>query len=303
MRKSIDTLNFMASYSIKELENLSGIKAHTIRIWEKRYGIIKPARTDTNIRYYCDNDLKRLLNIAILNRYGMRISDISKLSNPEMNEKVINVSSDSSNAESNIENLIVAMVEMDEYKFDRILSRYIMHEGFENSVIKVIFPFFQKIGLLWQTGSINPAHEHFVSNLFRQKLMVAIDNIVVTESQTAKKFLLFLPEAEYHELALLFYNYLIKKSGRLVYYLGSSVPFGDVVETSKMVNPDFLFTSLTSSLNKNEVIEYLNNLSQTFPFQKIFVTGLQIKENFTDLPSNVLKVSSPLDLVETLKNI
>ncbi len=303
MKKSIDTLNFMASYSIKELENLSGIKAHTIRIWEKRYGIIKPARTDTNIRCYCDNDLKSLLNIAILNRYGMRISDISKLSDSEITEKVINVSSDSSNTENNIENLIVAMVEMDEYKFDRILSRYIMHEGFENSVIKVIFPFFEKIGLLWQTGSINPAHEHFVSNLFRQKLMVAIDNIVVTESQTAKKFLLFLPEAEYHELALLFYNYLIKKSGKLVYYLGSSVPFEDVVETSKMVNPDFLFTSLTSSLNKNEVIEYLNNLSQTFPFQKIFVTGLQIKENFTELPSNVLKVSSPLDFVETLKNL
>ena len=167
----------------------------------------------------------------------------------------------------------------------------------------MIFPFFEKIGLLWQTGSINPAHEHFVSNLFRQKLMVAIDNIVVTESQSAKKFLLFLPEAEYHELALLFYNYLIKKSGRLVYYLGSSVPFGDVVETSKMVNSDFLFTSLTSSLNKNEVIEYLNNLSQTFPFQKIFVTGLQVKENLIELPSNVLKVSSPLDLVETLKDI
>ncbi len=302
MKKSLDTLNFMASYSIKELENLSGIKAHTIRIWEKRYGIIKPARTDTNIRCYCDNDLKSLLNIAILNRYGMRISDISKLSDSEITEKVINISSDSSNAENNIENLIVAMVEMDEYKFDRILSRHIMHEGFENSVIKVIFPFFEKIGLLWQTGSINPAHEHFVSNLFRQKLMVAIDNIVVTESLTAQKFLLFLPEAEYHELALLFYNYLIKKSGRLVYYLGSSVPFEDVVETSKMVNPDFLFTSLTSSLNKNDVIEYLNNLSQTFPFQKIFVTGLQIKENFTELPSNVLKVSSPLDLVETLKS-
>ncbi|MCK5171564.1 MAG: MerR family transcriptional regulator [Bacteroidales bacterium] len=303
MKKLICTLNFMASYSIKELENLSGIKAHTIRIWEKRYGIIKPARTDTNIRCYCDNDLKRLLNITILNRYGMRISDISKLSDSEMTAKVINVSSDSSNAENNIENLIVAMVEMDEYKFDRIFSRYIMHEGFENSVIRVIFPFFEKIGLLWQTGSINPAHEHFVSNLFRQKLMVAIDNIVVTESQSAKKFLLFLPEAEYHELALLFYNYLIKKSGRLVYYLGSSVPFGDVVETSKMVNSDFLFTSLTSSLNKNEVIEYLNNLSQTFPFQKIFVTGLQVKENLIELPSNVLKVSSPLDLVETLKYI
>ncbi len=292
----------MASYSIKELENLSGIKAHTIRIWEKRYGIIKPARTDTNIRYYSDSDLKRLLNIALLNRVGIRISEISKLSGQEMIDKVMSVSSDSTSSESNIENLIFAMVEMDEYKFDQILSRYIMNEGFENTVIKVIFPFFEKIGLLWQTGSINPAHEHFVSNLFRQKLMVAIDNVVVSESQTVRKFVMFLPEGEYHELALLFYNYLIKKSGRIVYYLGSSMPFNDVLETSKMVNPDYLFTSLTSSLNMDEVSNYLNNLSESFPFQKIFVTGLQIKENNIDLPSNVLKVSSPLHFKEILNN-
>ena len=293
----------MASYSIKELENLSGIKAHTIRIWEKRYGIIRPARTETNIRYYCDSDLKRLLNIAILNRHGMRISDISKLSDQEMTDKVMGASSDSSNAESNIENLIIAMVELDEYKFDKILSRYIMHEGFENAVIKVIFPFFEKIGLLWQTGSINPAHEHFVSNLFRQKLMVAIDNIVVPESKENKKFILFLREGEYHELALLFYNYLIKKSGKPVYYLGNSVPIGDLEETVKMIQPDFLFTSLTSSLNKTEVKDYIDNLSKSFPKQKIFVTGLQIKENLADFPENILKVSSPLGFADTLKNI
>jgi DNA-binding transcriptional MerR regulator len=292
----------MARYSIKELENLSGIKAHTIRIWEKRYGIIKPARTDTNIRSYCDSDLKRLLNIAILNRVGIRISDISKLSDPEMTDKVMSVSADSTNSESNIENLIIAMVEMDEYKFDKILSRYIMHEGFENTVIKIIFPFFEKIGLLWQTGSINPAHEHFVSNLFRQKLMVAIDNIVVPDTQTARKFVMFLPEGEFHELSLLFYNYLIKKSGRLVYYLGSSMPFNDVLETSKMVNPDYLFTSLTSSLNLDDISVYLKKLSESFPFQKIFVTGLQIKENNIDLPSNVLKISSPLHFKEVIKN-
>ena len=293
----------MASYSIKELENLSGIKAHTIRIWEKRYGIIKPARTDTNIRYYSDNDLKKLLNIAILNRYGMRISDISKLKDSEMKEKVINVSSDTSNADSNIENLIVAMVEMDEYKFDRIFSRYIMHEGFENSVVKVIFPFFERIGLLWQTGSVNPAHEHFASNLFRQKLMVAIDNIVVPENKEVKKFILFLPEGEYHELSLLFYNYLIKKSGKLVYYLGSSVPFDDLVKTIKMIKPDFILTALTSSLNKDDVFEYLNMLSETFTLQKIFITGLQIKDNFQELPSNVLKIGSLQDFSGTIKNM
>jgi methanogenic corrinoid protein MtbC1 len=219
-----------------------------------------------------------------------------------MTDKVMSVSADSTNSESNIENLIIAMVEMDEYKFDKILSRYIMHEGFENTVIKIIFPFFEKIGLLWQTGSINPAHEHFVSNLFRQKLMVAIDNIVVPDTQTARKFVMFLPEGEFHELSLLFYNYLIKKSGRLVYYLGSSMPFNDVLETSKMVNPDYLFTSLTSSLNLDDISVYLKKLSESFPFQKIFVTGLQIKENNIDLPSNVLKISSPLHFKEVIKN-
>ena len=294
----------MASYSIKELENLSGIKAHTIRIWEKRYGILKPDRTDTNIRFYSDKELKRLLNIVILNRFGIKISKIAKLTDSQMIEKVVDISADSSSAASSIENLVIAMVEMDEFKFDRIMSRYIINEGFENAIIKVIFPFFEQIGLLWQTGSINPAHEHFVSNLFRQKLMVAIDNIKVTDNKNVEKFILFLPEGEYHELALLFYNYLIKKSGKIVYYLGSSVPFGDLVETGKMVNPDFLFLSLTLLLNKNGVDKYLKNLSKAFPSQKIFVTGLQIKikGNITNLPSNVLKVSSPMDIGEFLKN-
>ena len=133
--------------------------------------------------------------------------------------------------------------------------------------------------------------------------MVAIDNIVVPEQQFTKKFILFLPEGEYHELALLFYNYLIKKSGKLVYYLGSSIPFNDVLETTKMVEADYLFTALTSSLNKEELVGYLNNLSDKFSIQKIFVTGLQVKENIVRFPSNVLKVSSPIDFAEMLKNL
>lgn len=293
----------MASYSIKELENLSGIKAHTIRIWEKRYNLIVPSRTDTNIRYYCDKDLKRLLNIAILNRQGIRISEIAKFSDEELSERIVNMASDSGDAAYNIEQLVIAMVDMDEVKFDRILSRYIMHEGFENAVIKVFFPFFERIGILWQTGTINPAHEHFVSNLFRQKLMVAIDNIMVTDNQKAKKFILFLPEGEYHELGLLFYNYLIRKSGQIVYYLGSSVPFNDVVETSKMVNSDYLFTTITALLSKDETVKYLKNLSKAFPLQKIFVTGQQIGQILKQPLSNVIKITSPHDFSETLKSM
>jgi len=292
----------MASYSIKELEKLSGIKAHTIRIWEKRYSILKPDRTDTNIRFYCDEDLKRLLNIVILNRFGIKISKIAKLTDSEMSDKVREMSADSSSAESSIENLIIAMVELDEFKFDKILSRYIMHDGFENAVVKVIFPFFNQIGILWQTGSINPVHEHFVSNLFRQKLMVAIDNVTVADSKNVEKVVMFLPEGEYHELALLFYNYLVKKTGKLIYYLGSSVPFDDLKQIVSMVNPSYLFLSITSSLNINGITKYIKSLADTFPEQKVFVTGLQIKESKADFPSNIVKISSPLDIGEFFKN-
>jgi len=286
----------MASYSIKELEKLSGIKAHTIRIWEKRYGILKPDRTDTNIRYYCDDDLKRLLNIVILNKLGIKISKISNLSDSEMSEKVQESSVDSSSPVSSIENLIIAMVELDELEFDKTLSRFIMHKGFENTIVNVIFPFFEQIGILWQTGSINPVHEHFISNLFRQKLMVAIDNINVSDSAEAEKVVMFLPEGEYHELALLFYNYLIKKTGRIVYYLGSSVPFKDVKQIVSMVNPDFLFVSITSILNMKGIKNYIKDLSNSCPKQKILVTGLQVKESNLNFASNVMKISSPQDI-------
>ena len=177
-----------------------------------------------------------------------------------------------------------------------------MHDGFENAVVKVIFPFFKQIGILWQTGSINPVHEHFVSNLFRQKLMVAIDNVTVADSKNVEKVIMFLPEGEYHELALLFYNYLVKKTGKLVYYLGSSVPFEDLKQIVDMVNPNYLFLSITSSLNLNGLNKYVKSLADTFSSQKVFVTGLQIKESKTDFPSNIVKIASPLDIGEYFKN-
>ncbi len=293
----------MSRYSIRELEKLSGIKAHTIRIWEKRYGIIQPKRTNTNIRYYSNDDLKKLLNITILNRRGWKISEIAKLDNDELSEKVMNFSYNSKDTESQIEKLVIAMVDLDEAKFDQILSNAIMHDGFEQTIIRLIFPFFKKIGLLWQTGSINPAQEHFVSNLFRQKLMVAIDNLMIPDKENAKKFILFLPEDEFHELGLLFYNYLIKKSGHSVIYLGSSVPFQDLKETSKLIKPDYLFTSITTSLDNKELQKYITDLSKAFENQTIFLTGLKIQEEVIDLPSNMEVVTSPLEFNENLKSI
>lgn len=293
----------MATYSIRELEKLSGIKAHTIRIWEKRYKIIQPKRTDTNIRYYSNNDLKKLLNITILNRQGWKISDIAKLSDEELNRKIRNFSYDSKDTESQIEKLVIAMVDLDEVKFDQILSNAIMHDGFEQTIINLIFPFFKKIGLLWQTGSINPAQEHFVSNLFRQKLMVAIDNLKIPDRKDAKKFILFLPEKEFHELGLLFYSYLIKKSGHSVIYLGSSVPFNDLIETCKFIKPNYLFTSITSTFDYKELAEYIEKLSTSFQQQTIFMTGRKIYEEDIEIPANIETVSSPMEFKKRLNTL
>ncbi len=293
----------MSRYSIKELEKLSGIKAHTIRIWEKRYDVIKPKRTQTNIRFYSELDLKKLLNIAILNREGWKISDISKLKNKELTEKVMRFTYNSKDLESQIEKLVIAMVDLDEMKFDQILSNAIMHEGFEQTIIKLIFPFFERIGLLWQTGSINPAQEHFISNLFRQKLMVAIDNLKIPDNKDAKTFILFLPEDEFHELGLLFYNYLIKKSGQNVIYLGSSVPFNDLIEASKLIKCHYLFTTITIALSGNKLRDYVQKLSDTFPKQIIFIAGMRIHEADFQLPGNVEKISSPTEVNERWKSI
>lgn len=293
----------MARYSIRELEKLSGIKAHTIRIWEKRYNVIQPKRTNTNIRYYSETDLKKLLNIAILNRQGWKISEIARLQNDDLTDKVMRFTYNSKDVESQVEKLVIAMVDLDEAKFDHILSNAIMHDGFEQTIIKLIFPFFEKIGLLWQTGSINPAQEHFISNLFRQKLMVAIDNLMIPDKKNASKFILFLPEDEFHELGLLFYNYLIKKAGQSVIYLGASVPFNDLVETQNMIQADYLFTSVTTVLNGDKLVNYIQNLSNTFPKQEIFITGMRVFELNEMLPTNVERISSPMVFNEHLQSL
>ena len=202
----------MIRYSIKDLEQLTGIKAHTIRIWEKRHQLIEPERTSTNIRYYSDHDLKRLLNVSILNRNGLKISTIVTMNNEEINERILEISETYHDSDNQIEQLIVAMIELDEQRFDRVLSTSVIKLGFDDTVIKVLYPFFEKIGLLWQIGTIYPAQEHFVSNLIRQKLIIAIDGQSGNAKPESKNFLIFLPANEWHELGLLFYSYLGKKS-------------------------------------------------------------------------------------------
>jgi len=220
----------MGAYSIRDLERLSGIKAHTIRIWEKRYGLIEPHRTNTNIRTYCDSELKKLLNVSMLNRSGIKISKIAGFTQEEITDKINQLTNVVSDVESQIEGLTIAMIEFDEIKFERILSRSIIQNGFEKTIIQLIYPFLVKIGLMWQTSAINPAREHFITNLIRQKVIVAIDGQINAVNEDAGKLLFFLPEGEMHEIGILFFAYLAKNRGHQVIYLGQSVPTADIAE-------------------------------------------------------------------------
>jgi DNA-binding transcriptional MerR regulator len=199
----------MNSFTIKDLENLSGIKAHTIRIWEQRYSFIKPERTGTNIRYYSNEELKKILNVALLNKYGFKISHIDKMKEGEIKEKILSLNQMEAQQERIVNELIQCMVDIDIEKLEMVLDKYIQARGIERTITQIIFPFLEKIGILWLTNHINPAQEHLVTNIIRQKLIVGIDGIV-TSLKVNKTVLLFLPEGEYHELGLLFMYYLLK---------------------------------------------------------------------------------------------
>lgn len=263
----------MASYSIKDIEKLSGIKAHTIRIWEKRYSLVEPKRTDTNIRYYDDEDLKKILNVAILNKNGHRISQIATLNKEQLSKKINSISDSHVDNESRIDDLIISMIELDEKKFEKVLSTAIMQSGFEDTVIHTLYPFFNKIGILWQTGAINPAQEHFISNLVRQKMIVAIDGIVDRSDQNSKHFLVYLPEGELHELGLLFNYYLLRKKAHKVTYLGQSVPFEDIIKVGLLLNPDYFVTSFYSSFNEEDINKYLAELLKAFSSKTIIYSN------------------------------
>ncbi len=294
----------MATYSIKEIEHLSGIKAHTLRIWEKRYNIIVPKRTQTNIRYYDDEDLKRLLNVSVLNRYGYKISSIANLHEKEIRNEILTITSRYGDLSAQIENLIVAMVDFDKAYFDTIFNKSIMSRGLEETMLKVIYPFFEKIGILWQTGNINPAQEHFISNLIRQKLIVAIDDLPEYQNNnTSKNFILFLPDGEWHELGLLFYSYFIKRSGHRVTYLGCSVPIQSVIDMKKYISVDYLVTYIKVSRSVDEYENYLTTLAEGFGGKSIFLLGeLPLNLSFK-LPEKCIRPGSLNSFKNYLENL
>lgn len=276
----------MNAFTIKDLENLSGIKAHTIRIWEQRYNFLKPQRTSTNIRYYSSDELKTILNIALLNKYGFKVSHIDRMLPQEIREKILSLTDADAVQERYVNELMQAMVDLDMDLFEKVLSNYIKDKGIERTVTKIIFPFLEKIGILWLTGHIIPAQEHLVSNIIRQKLIVAIDkNDSPIESD--KTALLFLPEAEHHELGLLFMNYILKSRGAKTIYLGANVPLKDVEFILKQKKPDYVFIHLTATAANFNFEKFLQHIHQQFGETKTIISGYITQQYKKKVPPGI----------------
>lgn len=294
----------MRTYTIKDLETISGIKAHTLRIWEQRYNLLVPKRTPTNIRYYTDEDLRFILNVSILNNYGLKISEIVKMSPDKISELVLLVSEKNSPAASQIQSLISAMFSLDEEAYNRILANNILRVGLEKTMMDVVFPFLQQIGVLWMTGSVHPAHEHFITNLIKQKLYVAIDGQTGSKTANSKKFLLYLPQGEPHEIGLLFANYVLRSRGHEVVYLGQNVPHEELAKVLNIYTPDYIFSVLTSGMNHDEVQDFVDNIYKEWTKSDIWLTGyLVLNHPGLNLMQNVKIIHSVQELVESIDDL
>jgi len=262
-------------YSIKDLEHLAGVKAHTIRVWEKRYNIVQPKRTDTNIRYYLEEDLQHILNIALLNNHGLKISHIAKMDKSEISKRVAEISHFDDGLEDRVDCLTMSMMEFNEFKFNRIVEANINQLGFERSMQEVIFPLLDKLGELWLSGCIKPVHEVFVSEIIKRKMIKAIDNIPINTDQNVPSFLVFLPVNESSDLSLLFLHYKLKKQGLRVTNLGKGIKKEMVIETCNMINPDYLILFANEGFEKNTLKQYLYDVCRNINGTNVLVTGYQ----------------------------
>lgn len=279
----------MNFFSIRDIENLTGIKAHTLRIWEQRYQLFNPKRRESKHRFYDNDDLKYILRIAYLYNNGYKISQIAGFSEDEIKQMALELKPNEDNFEIFINQLTEAAIDLDQIRFDKILHTLVLHAGFEKSVIKVLFPLLQKIGLLWLTGNVIPAQEHFASALIIKKMLVAIDGLEKPSKDCERKVLLFTPVGELHEIPLLFMQYMLKKNGVPQVYLGKNVSLDmlDLVCKQQPVNQ--LYFHVITNLTRCDIKEYVCRLSRLFPDKQIVFSGSHACQ-CEGAPSNVRRL-------------
>lgn len=278
----------MAEYKIKDLETLSGVKAHTIRIWEKRYNILSPDRTDTQIRLYTDEDLVILLNICILYKHGIKISHIANLTFPQIQEKVTSIQ-EVYQVEDSYEQLILALLTLDEELFRNTLAALIQEVGLSKTFTNHLVPFLDRIGIMWLVGSINPAQEHFISNLIRQKIIAEIDKLPIPQDDN-NSVMLYLPEHEWHEISLLFYQFVLREKNIPTIYLGQSLPYDSLVLCFKQLKPKALVTSWLTAVEEKFMENYFKQLKEEIGETPIYAGGYQVKMNKKNIEKLVIEI-------------
>lgn len=250
-----------SNFSIKNLENLSGIKAHTLRIWEKRYNLLEPERTDTNIRRYSLDSLRKLLNVTLLYNHGFKISKIASLNADEIPKLVRSIALKSNSEQVSINAFKLAMINFDYELFDNNYEEIQQHHDFEYIFIQIFMPLMKELGILWQTGAISPTHEHFITNLVKQKIHLQTERLQRDKSKNEDHpiFVLFLPENEIHELGILYLNFLILSKGYRTIFLGQSLQSSSL-QTLYSYDTTFNFVSyLTVEPNKEEIMPFLKD--------------------------------------------
>ena len=292
----------MSSYTIKDLEQISGIKAHTIRIWEQRYQFLQPQRTETNIRSYSADELKVILNVSLLNKYGFKISHIDKMSTAEIEDKIMGLNQLDAEKERVVNALIKDMVLLNMFAFEKQLDIYIAQKGIEKTVTSIIFSFLERVGVLWITNHINPAQEHLASNIIRQKIILGIEKLP-KGLQSNKLVVLFMPEGEYHEIGLLFVHYLLKLRGFNVDYLGTNVPTVDLKYLTEIKKVDYLYAHITAPIKGFKLNKFLEQIGQIDKSIPIILTGQMMQEYKGPIASNIKVMNSLTQTMETLSNL
>ena len=262
----------MNQFTIKDIENLSGIKAHTLRIWEQRYGVFIPKRKQSNHRIYSNEDLKELLRISFLYHNNYKISKIAKLSKKQIRDEVEAVCIRENNYPVFISQLIEASIDFDKEKFEKIVNSLVIRIGLEKSIKGVFCPFLHRIGLLWMTNHVIPAQEHFASHIIRKKIISAIDGLD-KPTNPDHHVALFSPQGEHHEIPLLIVNYYLRKQNIRTTYFGTDVPV-DSIKSYAMRQPvTHLYLHLTTNLAELNLQQYVKKLCADFPEKKIMISG------------------------------
>ena len=285
--------NIKSTFSIKNLETFSGIKAHTLRIWEKRYNLLEPERTETNIRRYSLDNLRKLLNITLLYNHGFKISKISSLSLEEISDSVGNIALKENSEQIAINALKLAMINFDCELFNKTYDEFLSHSKFEFIFMDVFMPLMKELGILWQTAAISSTHEHFITNLIKQKIHIQTERVQLNIKKNTNYpiFVLFLPENEIHELGIIYLNYLTLSKGLRTILLGQSIQISSLENLYTYKDSFNFITYLTVEPNEKEIMPYLKLFNEKLLLNtnsKLIVFGpQQSKIDLNNLPNKI----------------